>query len=159
MSSNNPLNYSSGEAYEALVSLVRAELVRVKDTLPDCYYMALVSVDGLTIAGEPEEVEAKAREEDIVGPMNAAMVSLGERISTDLGGGAYRLVTIIGKKGIQFSIPLRSDEMNELEFEWVLAFGVRNPNSIDAVLANLRQCWPPLLSLLNIHNPPPFFES
>jgi predicted regulator of Ras-like GTPase activity (Roadblock/LC7/MglB family) len=52
-------------------------------------------VDGLTIASAlPSEVE-----EDRVSAMSAAMLSLGERIATELGRGSLDQVYIRGKKG------------------------------------------------------------
>ncbi len=62
---------------------------------PDVEASAVVSVDGLTIASAlPSEVE-----EDRVSAMSAAMLSLGERIATELGRGSLDQVYIRGKKG------------------------------------------------------------
>ena len=62
---------------------------------PDVEASAIVSVDGLTIASAmPRDVE-----EDRVGAMSAAMLSLGERIATELGRGALDQVYIKGKTG------------------------------------------------------------
>ncbi len=56
---------------------------------------AVVSVDGLTIASAlPSNVE-----EDRVAAMSAAMLSLGERIATELGRGALEQVYIKGANG------------------------------------------------------------
>ena len=56
---------------------------------------AVVSVDGLIIASSlPAGVE-----EDRVSAMSAAMLSLGERISGELGRGALDQVFVHGKKG------------------------------------------------------------
>ena len=56
---------------------------------------ALVSVDGLTIASAlPQGIE-----EDRVSAMSAAMLSLGERIATELGRGSLEQVYIKGEKG------------------------------------------------------------
>jgi predicted regulator of Ras-like GTPase activity (Roadblock/LC7/MglB family) len=56
---------------------------------------AIVSVDGLSIASAlPQEVE-----EDRVSAMSAAMLSLGERIASELGRGALDQVYIKGQKG------------------------------------------------------------
>ena len=56
---------------------------------------AVVSVDGLIMASSlPAGVE-----EDRVSAMSAAMLSLGERISTELGRGTLHQVFIHGKKG------------------------------------------------------------
>ena len=56
---------------------------------------AIVSVDGLSIASAlPQGVE-----EDRVSAMSAAMLSLGERISTELGRKGLEQVYIKGSKG------------------------------------------------------------
>jgi predicted regulator of Ras-like GTPase activity (Roadblock/LC7/MglB family) len=56
---------------------------------------AIVSLDGLIIASAlPNEIE-----EDRVSAMSAAMLSLGERISTELGRGNLEQVYIKGKEG------------------------------------------------------------
>ena len=56
---------------------------------------AVVSVDGLTIASAlPQGVE-----EDRVSAMTAAMLSLGERIATELGRGILDQVYIKGENG------------------------------------------------------------
>jgi predicted regulator of Ras-like GTPase activity (Roadblock/LC7/MglB family) len=62
---------------------------------PDVEASAVVSVDGLTIASAlPSSVE-----EDRVAAMSAAMLSLGERIATELGRGNLDQVYIRGKDG------------------------------------------------------------
>ncbi|MBT3189760.1 MAG: hypothetical protein HN736_07525 [Anaerolineae bacterium] len=62
---------------------------------PDIEASAIVSVDGLSIASAlPQEIE-----EDRVSAMSAAMLSLGERISSELGRGALEQVYIKGNKG------------------------------------------------------------
>jgi predicted regulator of Ras-like GTPase activity (Roadblock/LC7/MglB family) len=56
---------------------------------------AVVSVDGLSMASSmPADVE-----EDRVAAMSAAMLSLGERIATELGRGALDQVYIKGENG------------------------------------------------------------
>lgn len=62
---------------------------------PDIEASAVVSVDGLTIASAlPQSVE-----EDRVSAMSAAMLSLGERIATELGRGTLDQVYIKGESG------------------------------------------------------------
>lgn len=62
---------------------------------PDIEASAIVSVDGLTIASAlPQGVE-----EDRVSAMSAAMLSLGERIATELGRGSLEQVYIKGVSG------------------------------------------------------------
>jgi len=62
---------------------------------PDIEGSAIVSVDGLSIASalHPEI------EEDRVSAMSAAMLSLGERIASELGRGVLEQVYIKGKNG------------------------------------------------------------
>lgn len=78
----------------------RTELMvdRLRDlqaSSPDVEASAVVSVDGLTIASAlPADVE-----EDRVSAMSAAMLSLGERIATELGRGSLDQVYIRGKNG------------------------------------------------------------
>lgn len=62
---------------------------------PDIEASAVVSVDGLIMASAlPADVE-----EDRVSAMSAAMLSLGERIATELGRGSLEQVYIKGTKG------------------------------------------------------------
>jgi hypothetical protein len=62
---------------------------------PDIEASAVVSVDGLIMASSlPVSVE-----EDRVSAMSAAMLSLGERISTELGRGLLDQVYVRGKSG------------------------------------------------------------
>ena len=62
---------------------------------PDIEASAVVSFDGLTIASAlPRSVE-----EDRVSAMSAAMLSLGERIASELGRGALDQVYIKGSNG------------------------------------------------------------
>jgi predicted regulator of Ras-like GTPase activity (Roadblock/LC7/MglB family) len=62
---------------------------------PDVEASAVVSVDGLTMASAlPASVE-----EDRVAAMSAAMLSLGERISSELGRGKLDQVYIKGQTG------------------------------------------------------------
>ena len=72
------------------------ERLRVLQTSsPDIEGSALVSVDGLIIASAlPQDVE-----EDRVSAMSAAMLSLGERIASELERGALDQVYIKGEKG------------------------------------------------------------
>ena len=62
---------------------------------PDIEASAVVSVDGLIIASAlPHEVE-----DDRVSAMSAAMLSLGERIASELGRGVLSQVYIRGERG------------------------------------------------------------
>ena len=78
----------------------RSQLIveRLRDmqaSSPDIEASAVVSVDGLAIASAlPQGVE-----EDRVAAMSAAMLSLGERIASELGRGSLEQVYIKGSDG------------------------------------------------------------
>jgi len=72
-----------------------ARLRQMQVASADIEASAVVSVDGLIIASAlPNEVE-----EDRVSAMSAAMLSLGERISAELGRGSLEQVYIKGHEG------------------------------------------------------------
>jgi predicted regulator of Ras-like GTPase activity (Roadblock/LC7/MglB family) len=76
---------------EQMVSRLRV----MQAAAPDIEASAIVSVDGLIMASAlPAEVE-----EDRVSAMSAAMLSLGERISEELGRGGLNQVYIKGSNG------------------------------------------------------------
>jgi len=76
---------------EQLVERLRS----MQAAAPDIEASAIVSVDGLIMASAlPQEVE-----EDRVSAMSAAMLSLGERISGELGRGGLEQVYIKGDEG------------------------------------------------------------
>jgi predicted regulator of Ras-like GTPase activity (Roadblock/LC7/MglB family) len=72
-----------------------ARLRDLRVSTPDIEASALVSVDGLIIASDL----AADVEEDRVSAMSAAMLSLGERISGELGRGLLDQVYIRGDNG------------------------------------------------------------
>lgn len=75
--------------------LMVERLRELQASLPDIEASAIVSLDGLTIASAlPQEVE-----EDRVSAMSAAMLSLGERIASELGRGSLEQVYIKGERG------------------------------------------------------------
>jgi predicted regulator of Ras-like GTPase activity (Roadblock/LC7/MglB family) len=82
------------------MNLTRTEqmVARLRDmqaASPDIEASAVVSVDGLIMASAlPAEVE-----EDRVSAMSAAMLSLGDRISGELGRGGLEQVYIRGRGG------------------------------------------------------------
>jgi predicted regulator of Ras-like GTPase activity (Roadblock/LC7/MglB family) len=80
-----------GNRNEQMVSRLRV----MQAAAPDIEASAIVSVDGLIMASAlPAEVE-----EDRVSAMSAAMLSLGERISEELGRGGLNQVYIKGSNG------------------------------------------------------------
>jgi predicted regulator of Ras-like GTPase activity (Roadblock/LC7/MglB family) len=75
--------------------LMVSRLREMQAASPEIEASAVVSVDGLIMASAlPAEVE-----EDRVSAMSAAMLSLGERISTELGRGSLEQVFIRGNSG------------------------------------------------------------
>jgi len=72
-----------------------ARLREMQAASPDIEASAVVSVDGLIMASAlPSDVE-----EDRVSAMSAAMLSLGERIASELGRGDLEQVYIRGDMG------------------------------------------------------------
>ena len=80
-------------------------LTDLQATSPDIEGSAIVSVDGLSIASalRPDI------EEDRVSAMSAAMLSLGERIATELGRGKLDQVYIKGKNGYVILLAIGED--------------------------------------------------
>ncbi|MGD2156365.1 MAG: roadblock/LC7 domain-containing protein [Anaerolineales bacterium] len=75
--------------------LIVERLRNLQMSSPDIEASAVVSVDGLTIASAlPQNVE-----EDRVSAMSAAMLSLGERIASELGRGRLDQVYVKGELG------------------------------------------------------------
>ena len=80
-----------GSRAEEMVKRLR----EMQNATPEIEASAVVSVDGLTIASAlPSNVE-----EDRVSAMSAAMLSLGERIATELNRGTLDEVYIHGDHG------------------------------------------------------------
>ena len=76
---------------EKMVERLRA----MQAAAPDIEASAIVSVDGLIMASALQQ----GVEEDRVSAMSAAMLSLGERISSELGRAGLEQVYIKGDKG------------------------------------------------------------
>jgi hypothetical protein len=92
-------SYSTQDAQVKVTSSRTEQMVsrlrQMQAASPDIEASAVVSVDGLIIASAlPNEVE-----EDRVSAMSAAMLSLGERISAELGRGSLEQVYIKGGEG------------------------------------------------------------
>ena len=71
-------------------------LRNMRSSSPDIEASAVVSVDGLTIASDLPATT----EEDRVSAMSAAMLSLGDRNSSELRSGTLKRVFIDGSDGI-----------------------------------------------------------
>lgn len=75
--------------------LIIERLRSMRSSSPDIEASAVVSVDGLTIASDLPATT----EEDRVSAMSAAMLSLGERIASELGRGGLEQVYVRGDDG------------------------------------------------------------
>ena len=85
--------------------LIVEHLRDMQASSPDIEASAVVSVDGLTIASAlPQGVE-----EDRVAAMSAAMLSLGERIASELGRGSLEQVYIKGANGYVLLMSVAED--------------------------------------------------
>jgi predicted regulator of Ras-like GTPase activity (Roadblock/LC7/MglB family) len=119
----------------------RTELMvdRLRDmqvSSPDIEASAVVSVDGLPIATAlPREVE-----EDRVSAMSAAMLSLGERIASELGRGVLSEVQIKGEKGFVI--------LQSLGSEAVLTVLAREGAKMGLVLLDMRRAVDDLAKLV-----------
>jgi predicted regulator of Ras-like GTPase activity (Roadblock/LC7/MglB family) len=119
----------------------RTELMvdRLRDmqiSSPDIEASAVVSVDGLPIATAlPREVE-----EDRVSAMSAAMLSLGERIASELGRGSLSEVQIKGEKGFVI--------LQSLGTEAVLTVLAREGAKMGLVLLDMRRAVDDLAKLV-----------
>ena len=119
----------------------RTELMiqRLKDlraSSPDVEASAVVSVDGLTMASAlPSNVE-----EDRVAAMSAAMLSLGERIATELGRGTLDQVYIKGASG--FVVLMSVGE------EAVLTVLAREQAKLGLLFLDMRRATEDLVTLL-----------
>lgn len=119
----------------------RTELMvdRLRDmqvSSPDIEASAVVSVDGLPIATAlPREVE-----EDRVSAMSAAMLSLGERIASELGRGVLSEVQIKGEKGFVI--------LQSLGTEAVLTVLAREGAKMGLVLLDMRRAVEDLSKLI-----------
>ncbi len=103
---------------------------------PDTEASAVISVDGLTIASAlPQGVE-----EDRVSAMSAAMLSLGERIATELGRGTLEQVYIKGEKGYVVLMSVGQ--------EAVLTALAREHSKLGLILLDMRRAAEDLTKLL-----------
>lgn len=103
---------------------------------PDVQASAIVSVDGLSIASAlPQEVE-----EDRVSAMSAAMLSLGERIASELGRGALEQVYIKGENGYVLLMSVGE--------EAVLTVMARKEAKLGLILLDMRRATEDLVKLI-----------
>jgi predicted regulator of Ras-like GTPase activity (Roadblock/LC7/MglB family) len=104
-----------------------SRLREMQISTPDIEASAVVSVDGLTMASAlPPGIE-----EDRVAAMSAAMLSLGERIATELGRKTLEQVYIHGDKGHVFVVAVGE--------EAVLTVLCREQAKLGMVLLDMRR--------------------
>jgi hypothetical protein len=119
----------------------RAELMvdrlrELQATTPEIEASAIVSVDGLIMASSlPAGVE-----EDRVSAMSAAMLSLGERISNELGRGSLDQVYIKGQEGYVI--------LMAVGHEAVLTTLVREGAKLGLILLDMRRAVDDLVKML-----------
>lgn len=105
-----------------------ARLRDLQISTPDVEASAIVSVDGLIIASSlPAGVE-----EDRVSAMSAAMLSLGERIASELGRGILDQVYIRGEHGYVF--------LSAVGEEAVLTVLARKEAKLGLVFLDMKRC-------------------
>ncbi|MBW8011502.1 MAG: hypothetical protein FVQ83_09730 [Chloroflexi bacterium] len=103
---------------------------------PDIEGSAVVSVDGLPIAS----ALSQNIEEDRVSAMSAAMLSLGERIASELGRGKLDQVYIKGKNGYVMLMALGD--------EAVLTIMARKEAKLGLILLDMRRAVEDLTKLI-----------
>ena len=118
--------------------LIQNELVSFAEILPGVSVVGLVRVDGLMVAFYRKSGNLH---EDRMAAMSAAMLSLGERIADDLGGGRLLSTVITGDEGWIFEV-LVGDEH-------VLIAVIRNVQSCDEILLQMAACAQRLSGILN----------
>ena len=108
----------------------------MQSSSPDVEGSAIVSVDGLSIASSlHQEIE-----EDRVSAMSAAMLSLGERIATELGRGGLEQVYIRGTNGYVLLMAIGD--------EAVLTVMAREGAKLGLILLDMRRAAEDLVSLI-----------
>jgi predicted regulator of Ras-like GTPase activity (Roadblock/LC7/MglB family) len=115
---------------------IMARLRDLRAITPDIEASAVVSVDGLTIASDL----AADVEEDRVSAMSAAMLSLGERIASELGRGTLDQVYIRGGDGYVILMSIGEDA--------VLTALARKGAKLGLVFLDMRRAAADLRSLL-----------
>ena len=103
---------------------------------PDVEGSAIVSVDGLSIASALHQYI----EEDRVSAMSAAMLSLGERIATELGRGILEQVYIRGENGYVLLMAVGEDA--------VLTVMARKEAKLGLILLDMKRAVADLVDLI-----------
>lgn len=127
---------------------INEQLELIAAHIPTIFYMVIVTADGLsTTKWTPDDAmpSQKSIEEDRYMAMSAAHLSLGERVSKEVGCGDYQLSMIRGNIGTIFQFMI--------DDKYVLSLGMREVKSIDALLATVKNRWDELLRLLDVETP------
>jgi predicted regulator of Ras-like GTPase activity (Roadblock/LC7/MglB family) len=136
-----PRNLSHVKLRSAALTKSRTQKMvdRLRDmqaSSPDIEGSAIVSVDGLSIASSlHQEIE-----EDRVSAMSAAMLSLGERIASELGRGSLEQVYIRGENGYVLLMAVGE--------EAVLTVMAREGAKLGLILLDMRRAVEDLVSLI-----------
>ena len=116
--------------------LIVDRLHQLQASAPDIEATAVVSADGLTIASAlPKQIE-----EDRVAAMSAAMLSLGERIASELQRGTLAQVYVKGEEGYVILIAIGDDA--------VLTALTRESAKLGLVLLEMRRTADEIVKLL-----------
>jgi hypothetical protein len=107
-----PLKYNNEKETGITLNTSRTQMMvsrlnQLRSSSPDILGAAIVSSDGLPIAS----VLSPDVEEDRVAAMSAAMVSLGERITAELGRGKFEQVYIKGDVGFALLTSIGTDSV------------------------------------------------
>ena len=130
------LLYEEAALINNRTQLMVDRLLELQASSPYIEASAVVSVDGLSIASAlPQGVE-----EDRVSAMSAAMLSLGERIATELGRGSLEQVFIKGEKGYVVLMSAGQDA--------VLTALAREPAKLGLIFLDMRRAVEDLVKLI-----------
>jgi len=121
---------------QSRTELLVARLRDLQASSPDIEGSAVVSVDGLTIAS----ALVQNIEEDRVSAMSAAMLSLGERIASELGRGSLDQVYIRGANGYVMLLAVGADA--------VLTVMARKEAKLGLILLDMRRTVEELAKLI-----------
>jgi predicted regulator of Ras-like GTPase activity (Roadblock/LC7/MglB family) len=125
--------------------LVQQELKALTDRIPEIVSVAFIDVDGLKQGFYSKDPRVNARENSRNGEegrypsMGAAMVSLGEHISSELGAGEWKFTIVGGKRGTIFELGVNDEVV-------IIAFA-QPESSIDAILPELKAAGERLLQI------------
>lgn len=119
----------------------QSELIRVlsglEAELPDPLWVALVDDQGLVLSCVPETPVVP---EDRISAMTAAVVNMGERVLSEVEGGALRYVSVAGSKRQYLMVVLTSERL--------LSIGLAPKVPAQATFAPLSRWVPELLETL-----------